>query len=91
MLKKRKNGELTVEIIDFDKSTINSKDKFDYKKLGMNFRILFDSLSRLECILLTSTNNFIIYTNKMRDPFENKNLDINKIYDYIDELHFLKI
>ena len=88
MLKKKKNGEFKVEIIDFDKSTINMNDKLNNKKLGENFRILFDSVSRLQCISQMSTLNLIIYTTKMRDPFENKDLDLNDIYIFIDELHY---
>jgi hypothetical protein len=86
MLKRKKNGELTIEIIDFDKSTINVNDKLNYKKMGENFRILFDSVSRLECISQMSTINLIIYTAKMRDPFENKDLNLDDIYKFIDEL-----
>jgi len=86
MLKKSKNGEIKVEIIDFDKSTINKDDKLNYKKMGENFRILFDSVSRLECISQMSTINLIIYTAKMRDPFENKELNIDDIYKYVNEL-----
>lgn len=89
MLKKSKNGEFKVEIIDFDKSTINVNDKLNYKKMGENFRILFDSVSRLECISQMSTVNLIIYTTKMRDPFENKDLNLYDIYKFIDELRYI--
>jgi len=89
MLKKSKNGEIKVEIIDFDKSTINKHDKLNYKKMGENFRILFDSVSRLECISQMSTNNLIIFTSRMRDPFENKELNIDDIYECVDELRYI--
>ena len=89
MLKKSKNGEWKVNIIDFGKSTIKDEDKLNYKKLGENFRILFDSVSRLEFISPKSINILIIYTSKMRDPFENTDLNLNDIYDYIDELQYI--
>ena len=88
MLKECKNGEFKVEIIDFDKSTISLDDKLNYKKMGENFRILFDSVSRLECILQMSTNNLIIFTNRMRDPFENKDLNLDDIYKCVDKLRY---
>ena len=56
--------------------------------MGENFRILFDSVSRLECILQISTNNLIIFTNRMRDPFENKALNLDDIYKCVDKLRY---
>jgi serine/threonine protein kinase len=87
MLKKRKNGDVKVDIIDFGKSTIKDEDKLNYKKLGENFTDLFSSVIRLK--FMGNYTNLINYARKMRDPFENTDLNLNDIYDCIDELRYI--
>ena len=86
MIRNTKSG-LKADIIDFEKSTIDMVDVLDYKKLGVNFNMLFYSISRLD--LVGNYNNLLIFQGKMRDPFENKSLDINDVYKFIDELTFV--
>lgn len=86
MIKNTKYG-LRGYIIDFEKSTININNILDYKKLGINFNMLFYSVSRLDFV--GNYDNLFIFQRKMRDPFENKTLNINNVYNFIDEVTYV--
>lgn len=87
ILKNNTRGELIIKIIDFEKSTVNNDDKLNYKKLGVNFNMLFYSMSRLDFV--GNYDQLITIQRKMRDPFENKTLNLNDIYTFIDEITYI--
>jgi serine/threonine protein kinase len=97
MLKKNNHDEIQVKIIDFELSTINENHKYKEnpnktKLLGMNFKKLFDDLrSKLDFIKLKGIYECSEFTDKMRDPFENTNININDIYRLIDKLEYYKL
>jgi hypothetical protein len=82
---KNKQDEIQVKIIDFELSTINEINKNNLILLGQNFKKLFvDCISKIDFINLDSIVKCIKFTDKMRDPFKNNNIDINEIYNLID-------
>lgn len=87
LIKQTKYG-LTVDIIDFELSDISNNNKQDHKKLGMDLRKLFSDLFKLDCITDDSISFCIIFTSKMRDPFEA--VHVTNVFDLIDNLEYVE-
>lgn len=84
---KSKNDHVTFDLIDFELSTINVDDKNNLKKLGQNFRKLFNDIGRLDYIDYKSIYELILLTDSMRDPFEK--VDLNDLSRLIDSMSFI--
>jgi serine/threonine protein kinase len=86
ILLKEKKGKLSINIIDFELSEIEEINKGNMKKLGKDFSKLFVDMEKLN--IIKDITECIKFTQKMRDPFENKNLDINELYILVDSLEY---
>lgn len=86
LLKESKSG-LKVDIIDFELSEINESNKKDQKKIGQDLRKLFFDLGKLDCVKDESIVSCLLFTGKMRDPFEQ--VDLNDVFHLIDKLVFV--
>lgn len=60
------------------------------KKLGRDFYKLFSDILRIEMIDVKPISDCLIFTQKMQDPFENTNLNLNIFYSLIDEFRYIK-
>jgi len=56
------------------------------KKLSQDFSKLFVDMEKLD--IIKDITECVEFTQKMRDPFENENLDLNTLYILVDNLEY---
>jgi len=86
ILLKQRKGNVGIHIIDFELSSINESNKNNMKKLSQDFSKLFVDMEKLD--IIKDITECIKFTQKMRDPFENINLDLNTLYILVDNLEY---